>query len=37
MNDERQQQEKYPWAGPLLFIVVLIGLIYFFWWFLSGA
>jgi len=37
MNDEGQQQEKYPWAGPLLFVTVLVGLIFFFSWFLSGA
>lgn len=37
MNDQEQQQEKYPWAGPLLFTTVLIGLIFFFWWFLSAG
>ena len=26
--------EKYPWAGPVLFTVVLIAVIAFFGWFL---
>lgn len=37
MNDQQQNGEKYPWAGPLLFSVVLIGLIFFFRWFLSAG
>ena len=37
MNDQEQQQEKFPWAGPLLFTTVLIGLVIFFWWFLSAG
>ena len=37
MNDEGQQQEKYPWAGPLLFATVLMALVFFFKWFLSGG
>ena len=37
MNDEAQQPEKYPWAGPLLFATVLMALILFFKWFLSGG
>ncbi len=28
------EQEKYPWAGPALFITVLTALVVFFWWFL---
>jgi Mg2+ and Co2+ transporter CorA len=35
MNVQEQPgKEKYPWAGPTLFIVVLVALIIFFWWFL---
>ena len=37
MNDEGQQREKYPWAGPFFFTTVLIALVFFFWWFLSGG
>ena len=32
MNDIPADKEKYPWAGPALFIVVLIALAVFFWW-----
>jgi len=31
---ERSIDERFPWAGPALFIVVLIGVLAFFWWFL---
>jgi hypothetical protein len=29
--------EKRAWAGPALFAAVLLGLIVFFWWFLSSG
>jgi len=28
-----RKQERYPWAGPALFITVLVLLTVFFWWF----
>lgn len=34
MNRRPTDGEKYPWAGPALFCVVLIGIVAFFWWFL---
>ena len=34
MDTEKHAKEKYPWAGPALFVTVLIALIVFFWWFL---
>lgn len=34
MSDTSGNQERSSWAGPALFIVVLLGLIAFFWWFL---
>jgi len=37
MNEQQHSDEKYAWAGPLLFSVVLIGLVFFFRWFLFGA
>ena len=27
-------KEKFPWAGPALFIAVSIALLVFFWWLL---
>jgi len=32
MNDISANGEKYSWAGPALFIVVLIAIAVFFWW-----
>jgi len=32
MNDIGPGNEKYPWAGPALFIVVLVAIILFFSW-----
>ena len=32
MNDTEPGSEKYPWAGPALFIAVLVALIFFFTW-----
>ena len=31
---EEKDREKYPWAGPALFIAVALALLVFFWWFL---
>jgi len=31
---ERSIDERFPWAGPALFIVVLTAVLAFFWWFL---
>ncbi len=36
MNSESQETQKYPWAGPALFVSVLIALLIFFTWFLGG-
>lgn len=35
MNGETEAREKYPWAGPALFTVVLVLICVFFWWFVS--
>ncbi len=34
--DTREQggTDRYAWAGPALFVVVLVALVVFFWWFL---
>ncbi len=37
MNTEHDGREKYPWAGPALFTTVLVAIIAFFWWLLSGG
>ncbi len=39
MSEERNEDGRYPWAGPILFAAVAFGLGAFFWWFLisSGA
>ena len=34
MSDMSGDQARYGWVGPALFIVVLLGLVAFFWWFL---
>ena len=34
MNADKVKEDKYLWAGPLLFTSVLIALIALFWWFL---
>ncbi len=31
---ERPMDERFPWAGPALFIAVLAAVLVFFWWFL---
>ncbi len=33
MAEETTEQDRYAWAGPLLFSVVLALLMAFFWWF----
>jgi hypothetical protein len=34
VNEETRQSERFAWAGPSLFVVVLVALVAFFWWFL---
>jgi hypothetical protein len=34
--EENETQTKYPWAGPALFITVLIALLVFLSWFLRA-
>lgn len=36
MNEQEQEQarERYPWAGPALFITMLGAVGAFFWWLL---
>lgn len=34
MAEVGSQDERYPWAGPALFVAVLIAVVAFFWWFL---
>ena len=36
MHDQESEEGKYPWAGPVLFCTVLIGLSLFFWWFVTS-
>jgi hypothetical protein len=36
MNDTTKGDEKYRWAGPLLFTAVLVALAVLFVWFLSA-
>jgi hypothetical protein len=36
MTEKAGEQERYPWAGPTLFIVVLVLLTAFFWWFVRA-
>jgi hypothetical protein len=31
---ERIDADRYPWAGPALFIAVLLAVVAFFWWFM---
>ncbi len=37
MGDGETGGERYPWAGPALFIAVAVALLVFFWWFLSAG
>lgn len=34
MSEHGSEKERFPWAGPALFLATLIALIAFFWWFL---
>jgi hypothetical protein len=36
MGDQESKKEKYPWAGPALFGIVLAGLVVFFWWLVTA-
>jgi hypothetical protein len=36
MPEEAGEQERYPWAGPALFVIVLALLAVFFWWFVRA-
>jgi hypothetical protein len=36
MAEKAGEQERYSWAGPALFIVVLALLTAFFWWFVRA-
>ena len=32
MSEDIVTREPYPWAGPALFVAVLVLVIAFFWW-----
>jgi hypothetical protein len=34
MATDRPIDERFPWAGPALFIAVAVAVLVFFWWFL---
>ena len=36
MTGKANDREKYAWAGPALFIAVLILFAVFFWWFVQA-
>jgi hypothetical protein len=36
MTEKTSKQERYPWAGPALFIVVSVLIVAFFWWFVRA-
>ncbi len=36
MDSDSHETQKYPWAGPALFVSVLLALLVFFTWFLGG-
>ncbi len=36
MNENPTPQERFPWAGPALFVVTLIATVAFFWWFVQA-
>lgn len=36
MPEQSDEQERHAWAGPALFIVVLILIIAFYWWFVQA-
>lgn len=37
MSQGKAGDERYPWAGPTLFVAVALALLVFFWWFLSAG
>jgi hypothetical protein len=37
MSQGKAGDERYPWAGPALFVAVALALAVFFWWFLSAG
>jgi hypothetical protein len=37
MSQGKAGDERYPWAGPVLFGAVALALAVFFWWFLSAG
>jgi hypothetical protein len=36
VSEQADEQERYPWAGPGLFVIVLAMLAVFFWWFVRA-
>jgi hypothetical protein len=36
MTEESDGQERFPWAGPALFITVAVLQAAFFWWFVQA-
>ncbi len=36
MSEQAEDQERFPWAGPTLFIIVLFLTAAFFWWFVRA-
>lgn len=34
VNEAENGGERFPWAGPALFVGVALALVAFFWWFL---
>ncbi len=36
-TDNGTGSERYPWAGPALFVAVAVALVMFFWWFLIAG
>jgi len=36
MTKPVSRQERYPWAGPVLFLIVLVMIAVFFWWFVQA-
>jgi hypothetical protein len=36
MTDPVTDTERYPWAGPALFIIIALLEAWFFWWFVQA-
>jgi hypothetical protein len=36
MSEPPSEQERFPWAGPALFITVAVLQAWFFWWFVQA-